>query len=197
MAVEQCDNFMWFHGSSDVVGETTDAMFSQRDAFEVLSFGFGMNCDEVTEGKGATNTSGKAKFNSLTVEKVVDSASTDLFKACSKGMIFPTVMLGVRHSGGNPVLYLQYIFRYNQVTGISWNGGSGTERAKETITLTFKAMGMQYIQQMADATLKPGKKWFWSTVDQGKGGTGGSPTLVIDGLPPPPVFLPGADFSGR
>jgi type VI secretion system secreted protein Hcp len=192
------DNFMWFQGSSDVIGETTDSMFSQRDAFEVMNFSFNMNSDESTEsGKGAGASAGKAKFASLTVTKVVDSASTDLYKACSKGMIFPNIMMGVRKAGGDPILYLQYIFRYNQITGISWEGGSGTERVRETLTITFKAMGMQYIQQKPDSSLMPGKKWFWSTVDQGKGGTSGSPTLMIDGLPPPPMFLPGADFRNK
>jgi len=184
------DSFMWFQGSSEVVGETSDSMFSQRDAFEVLNFSFSMNCDESTDSeKGVGANAGKAKFNSVSIDKVVDSASPALYKACCKGMIFPNVMMGLRRAGGTPILYLQYIFRYNQITGITWSGGGGTEKAKETITVSFKAMGMQYIQLKDDATLMPGKKWYWSTVDQG------AATLEIKGLPPPPMFLPGADYS--
>jgi type VI secretion system secreted protein Hcp len=192
------DSFIWFQGNSEIAGETTDSMFSQRDACEIGNFSFGMSCDESTDGKeGVGANAGKAKFNSVTFEKWVDSASVSLYKYCSKGIIIPNLMLGLRRAGGDPVLYLQYIFRYNQVTDITWSGGGGTDRARENLTVTFKAMGMQYIQQKADATLMPGKKWFWSTVDQGKGGTSGSPTLEITGLPPAPMFLPGADFRGR
>ena len=186
------DNFMWLPGSSDVSGETTDKLFSQRDAFEVLNFNFNMTCTESTDGNGGVGSNaGKAKFNTITIDKYVDSASTSLYKGCSQGAIFPTIMLGIRKAGGDPLLYLQYIFRYNQVTGISWSGGTGSERVKETLTLSFKAMGMQYIQQKADGKPLPGKSWLWNTVNQG------TASLEIPGLPPPPRFLPGNDFANR
>jgi len=183
------DNFMWLPGQSDIVGETQDEMFSQRDAFEVLNFSFNMNCTESTDGpKGVGANAGKAKFANITIEKWIDSASPALYKACSQGAIFPNVMLGCRHAGGDPLLYLQFIFRYNQVTGITWGGGGGSERVKETLTLTFKAMGMQYIQQKPSGQPMPGKSWLWNTADQG------TASLEIKGLPPPPRFLPGSDF---
>jgi type VI secretion system secreted protein Hcp len=183
------DNFMWLPGQSDIVGESTDDMFSQRDAFEVQSFSFNLSCTESTDGpKGVGANAGKAKFATISIDKTVDSASPALYKACSQGAIIPTVMMGLRRAGGDPLLYLQYIFRYNQVTGITWNGGGGQEHAKETVTISFKAMGMQYIQQKPNGQPMPGKSWLWNTVDQGKA------SLEIPGLPPPPRFLPGADF---
>ncbi len=184
------DNFMWLPGNSDISGETTDKLFSQRDAFEVQNFSFNMTCTESTDGSGGVGSNaGKAKFNTITIDKVVDSASTSLYKACSQGAIFPTIMLAIRKAGGDPLLYVQYIFRYNQVTGLTWSGGTGSERVKETMTISFKAMGMQYIQQKADGRPLPGKSWLWNTVNQGVA------SLEIAGLPPPPRFLPGSDFT--
>jgi type VI protein secretion system component Hcp len=182
------DNFMWFpdKSGSKIQGETTDEWFSQRKAFELLNFSFAMTCDESTEAKGASGAgAGKAKFNAFTIDKTVDSASVPLYKACSQGTVFPTIMLAVRKAGGSSLLYLQYIFRYNQVTGITWSGGSGNEAPKEQMTFSFKAMGLQYIQQLADGREGNRQQWAWNTSDQG------GCTLDIKGIEPAPNYLPG------
>ena len=182
------DNFMWFPEKSGtaIAGETTDEAFARRKAFEVTSFSFNMQASETTEETGSSGGSGKAKFGSFTIDKIVDSASVPLYKACSMGTVFPTIMLAIRKVGGSPLLYLQYIFRYNQVTGITWSGGSGAERPKETMVFTFKAMGVQYIQQKADGREGPKQQWSWNTSDQG------GCTLDIKGIEPAPSFLSGS-----
>lgn len=185
------DNFMWFpekalQPNSGVVvkGDTTDERFWQRDAFEIKTFGFEIECEESTEGKKAA---GKGKFKKFIIDKVIDSASVPLYKACSLGAIFPTVMLAVRKSGGSPLLYLQYIFRYCQITGITWSGGSGDKLPEEKATLSFKAMGMQYIPQKPDGTEGVKNSWVWNIEDQG------SCSLKIKGIDgPDPQYLPGS-----
>lgn len=182
------DNFMWFPEKSgtQIFGETTDDWFAKKKAFEVGSFTFNMSASEATEGKGAAGSSaGKAKFGSFSIEKEVDSASVPLYKACSMGTIFPSIMLAVREAGGSHLMYLQYIFRYNQVTGITWSGGSGNSRPKETMVFTFKAMGVQYIQQLANGREGSKQQWSWNTAEQG------GCTLDIKGIEPAPNFLPG------
>lgn len=180
------DNFMWFPDKtgSKILGETTDDVFAKKNAFELLSFTFTMTCEETTEGKGSSGASaGKAKFGQFTIEKTVDTASVPLYKACSMGTVFPTIMLAVRKAGGSHLLYLQYIFRYNQVTGITWSGGAGSEAPKETMTFSFKAMGVQYIRQQADGREGNKQQWAWNTAEQG------GCTLDIKGIEPAPSFL--------
>jgi type VI secretion system secreted protein Hcp len=181
------DNFMWFpqDGGSQIQGETTDQYFSKKGAFEVSTFRFTLEGDETTEARTSGASSGKAKFGSFTVEKKVDSASVPLYKACCQATIFPSIMLAVRMSGGSSLLYLQYIFRYNQVVGVAWEGGSEEDRAKETITFIFKAMGVQYIPQGADGRELTKQQWSWNTSNQG------SPGLNISGIDGPPSFLSG------
>jgi type VI protein secretion system component Hcp len=181
------DNFMWFpqDGGSQIQGETTDQKFAKKGAFELSSFKFSLRSDETTEAKTATTSSGKAKFGSFTVTKKVDSASVPLYKACCQATIFPSIMLAVRMAGGSNLLYLQYIFRYNQVVGVEWDGGSEEDRAKETVTFIFKAMGVQYIPQMADGREGTKQQWSWNTANQG------SPGLIISGIENPPEFLTG------
>jgi type VI protein secretion system component Hcp len=184
------DNFMWFpeKSGSKVSGETSDDVFSKKKAFELKSFTFTMSSDEATEGKGSTTNSsaGKAKFGAFKISKLLDSASVPLYKACSQGTIFPSIMVGVRRSGGAPLVYLQYIFRYNQITGITWSGGTGQERPTEDITISFKAMGVQYIPQKYDGSEGTAQQWSWNTTDQG------TPTLDIKGIEPAPSFLTGS-----
>jgi type VI protein secretion system component Hcp len=198
------DNFLWFPDKTgpQISGETTDDYFSTKHALEVEGFEFGMSSNEATEkgggagGKGSApggssssgSAGGKAKFGAISIEKKVDSASVPLYKACSLGTIFPTVMLVLRESGGTPLLYLQYIFRYNQITGISWSGGSGDKRPKEKVTFTFKAMGCQYIQQLPNGREGNKQQWSWNTVDQGVS------SLTITGIDPPPNFEPGTSY---
>src|SRR5580698_5318371 len=138
------DNFIWFPqgGTSAITGETTDQFFATKGASELASFTFTVSGDEATEQKsGAGTASGKAKFGEFTVEKVVDSASVALYKACCQATIFPTIMIAIRKAGGDQLMFLQYIFRYNQVTSVTWSGGTGQERPKETLKFIFKAMG--------------------------------------------------------
>lgn len=183
------DNFMWFPEKSggSVKGETTDPWFAKKNAFEISNFTFTLTASESTEGaKSGGSAAGKAKFGSFSVEKFVDSASVPLYKACSLGTVFPSIMLAVRESGGSHLVYLQYIFRYNQVTGITWGGGSGTERPKETMVFSFKAMAVQYIQQLQNGREGPKQVWAWNTAEQG------GATLDIKGIESAPEFLSGA-----
>jgi type VI protein secretion system component Hcp len=188
------DNFMWFPqpgarisekgAGSQIAGETTDNFFKTKGAFEVSNFKFKAQGDQA-EKKDTGIYAGKAKFESCEVNKVVDCASTSLYKACCQATIFPSIMLAVRYAGGDQLVFLQYIFRFNQILGISWDGGSGEERPREVITFSFKAMGMQYIPQ------KPGGKqgvplyWSWNTAAQT------SEDLTISGIDAPPDFLVG------
>src|SRR4051794_16335375 len=136
------DNFMWVPDNAGVSieGETTDTYFGKVKAFEVGDFSFTMKNEEPTEGPGGgASQAGKAKFQEFTVEKMMDTASVPLYKACSLGTMIPTLMLGVRKaSGAGGLLYVQYIFRYNHITGITWSGGTG-DGAKEKMTFSFKA----------------------------------------------------------
>ena len=94
-------------------------------------------------------------------------------------------MLAVRKAGGSNLLYMQYIFRYNQITGVTWDGGAGSERPVESITFIFKAMGVQYIPQNPDGREGTKQTWSWNTADQG------SATLEVDGIEKAPSFLSG------
>jgi type VI secretion system secreted protein Hcp len=195
------DNFMWFpgpgpDGMSEVEGETTDAWFSRKGAFELLSFNFSMTQSDllVPDRKvqqasrsgdiEAAEEAVRAKFEAFTVTKMMDLASPKLYKACSTGTRFPAAMLALRKPGGEYLLYIQFIFRDVAVTGITWDGGEGDKLPQETLTFTFKAMGLQYIKQAPRGQMgdRPPQEWRWSTATN-------SSTLEIQGLPKAPDYV--------
>lgn len=195
------DNFMWFPEARNsraprVVGESTDAYFSKRKAFEVLSFKFAMDNKEAVDkpgGKPRSNAAkGRVKFQEFEIEKRVDSASVALYKACSEGEPFPTVMLAARRAQGSGLIYLQFIFRYVHVTGVTWSGGSGEDVTKEKMTFNFAAMGVQYVPIRADGKPQTATgalmSWSWNTITQD--GKAGIASLEIQDVDPAPEFLP-------
>jgi type VI protein secretion system component Hcp len=179
------DNFMWIpqKGGTQVCGETTDLYFATKKAFEITKFTFKVEGADAAEG-GGPNTKGKGKFGAFSIDKVVDAATVPLYKACTQATIFPSICLAIRKVGGDFLIYMEYIFRYNQITGIDWDGGAGSERPKETITFSFKAMGLQYVAQKPDGTPDRPQQWSWNVSDQGGGGT-----LVVAGIDPAPDFI--------
>jgi len=111
-----------------------------------------------------------------------------LYRACSMGTPIATIMLAVRKSGGNDLIYLQFIFRACKVTGITWSGGGGSESATEKMTFSFKAMGAQYIAQKADGSFGRALSWSWTSATQE--GKEGAPTMDVGLKEPVPPFLP-------
>lgn len=178
------DNFMWIGDGTQVTGETNDDFFCELGAFELIDFKFDITADDTTESSGSGASAGKAKFGKFEVNKSMDSASVPLYKACCSATIFPSIMVAVRKAGGDHLIYLQYIFRYNQITSLTWAGGTGAERPKETLQITFKGMGIQYIAQLPDGRPDRPQYWAWNTANQG------APSLNIPGIAPPPAYLP-------
>jgi type VI protein secretion system component Hcp len=176
------DNFMWFpeRAGAKIEGETQDAFFATKKAFEISRFTFKLENEEEEERKG--------KFGEFEIDKEVDNSSMALYKACSMGTLIPTICLAIRKAGGNDLVYLQFIFRYAKVTGITWSGGAGQESAKETMTFSFKAMGAQYVSQNPDGS--PGKKKAWSWTSATQEGKKGEPTMDVGLTEPVPDFLP-------
>jgi type VI protein secretion system component Hcp len=176
-----CDSFMWFpdRGGAKFEGETTDAYFATKKAFEISSFAFDVSNGNEEERGG--------KFEAFRITKLVDSTSMPLYKACSMGTLIPTICLAIRKAGGNHLIYLQFIFRYAKVVGITWNG-SLDQYASEDMKFTFKAMGAQYVQQKPDGTFGKRQSWSWTAATEE--GKKGEPTMDVGLSEPVPDFLP-------
>jgi len=147
---------------------------------------------KITKGKNDKN-SAKPKFGTLTIEKFVDRASVNLYGVCATGTHVPTLCMAIAKLGGDAVLYLQYVFRDCQITGIAWKGGEGDKRAGETLTVEFKALGMAYFEQYATgrASKAAMQQFLWSLetipdADAGPEERQKHTTLDLTGVDPPP-----------
>src|SRR5262249_31391879 len=107
---------------------------------------------------------------------------------CSMGTMIPTIMLASRKaSGQGGLLYLQYIFRYNHVTGITWSGGSGGG-GQGTKTLSLQSMGGPHNAPLAGGKEGRNQAWAWNTAAQSS--KAGSSSLEIPGVPKAPNYVP-------
>jgi type VI secretion system Hcp family effector len=161
-------------------GESTDDYFSKKNALEVKSAsGFGLEMQDTTGSGQQGSGGGKVKFGEMQVKKLIDLASVPLFEAAAAGAHFPTVNLAFRKSGGEKLLYLQFIFRQVYVKKIDFD--CQEENTEETVTFTYNALGMRYVQQKADGTAGTGLETSWST-------SLNNPTMGVAGLTGSPTF---------
>lgn len=107
-----------------------------------------------TGGAGA----GKAQFEQLTIEKLVDSTSPALFQRMATGTPIKSVELVIRKSGGpsNAAPYLRYHFQTAFVTSTKVAGGTGEDASKETVSFAFGAASQEFKgQSPSGAPLTP------------------------------------------
>jgi type VI protein secretion system component Hcp len=184
------DNFLWFptaasggsiSGAGQPAGESTDSVFSTLKALELKSFDFSLeNPNTVSSGTTGAGA-GKAKFGVFSVKKDVDKASTPLFQCCACGAHFPSVCLAIRKSGGDKLIYIQYMFRMVFVTKIGWSGGGGEENPEESIEFVYGAMGIWYLPQSPTGGADPG-----GPLIQNYSVVTNKPVIDVPGLSPAP-----------
>jgi type VI secretion system secreted protein Hcp len=186
------DNFMWFPDAAKgglltgkaakPEGETTDKWFKKYKAFELQDFSFGVKQEETT-GSAATGAgAGKVEFEDFTISKAVDLGTVPLYQACTGGAHFPTVMIAIRKAGGAGLIHIQFMFRQVFVISVGHEGGSGDEPPKESIAFKFGALGIRYVQQLADGSQGTKMEGMWICTEN-------APTLNVSGLGAAPPYI--------
>jgi type VI secretion system secreted protein Hcp len=133
--------------------------------FEVEDYSFDieqtLNIGSQSSGAGA----GKVTFNPFSITRKIDCASPIFFQMACSGKAFQTVGLGIRKSAGNTasgVMYLVFTFKLVAVKTISWSHDD--EAPKETVTLEYGGLNIQYSQQKPDGSLYPPVAGGWNRV---------------------------------
>ena len=127
----------------DIKGESRDA--KHKDEIDILTYSLGA-VQSATTHAGSGGGSGKVKMHDLSLTKLVDKATPNLFVACCSGKHFKEAILTVRKAGENPLEYLKIVMK--QVLVSSYSSGNGTEN----ISLNFAEVLMEYVPQMADGS---------------------------------------------
>lgn len=148
------DSFMYFTGGTPAIeGESTDATFSAKKAFEIYSFSWGAS-NPVTVGSGTTGMSGgKVSISSFNIMKKTDNASPTLFAACCAGTHYPSATVTLRKAGGKAMDFIEYDFTEVMVESVQWSGSAGgDDTPTESCSFAFGKVVVNYTPQKADGT---------------------------------------------
>lgn len=120
---------------------------------EILNWGVAAHQPSATaRSHGGGGTTESVSFAPITFQKTLDSASTDLFKACTSGLHIDSFTLTCYRSDGDTgsnqhgVQYLKIETTSNVVQDYSLSGGEGMY-PQESLTITFGKITFTYTGQ--------------------------------------------------
>ena len=134
-----------------IEGESTDEAFKGK--IELTGFNFGVT-NSGTMAKGGGGGTGKADFQNITLNKVIDKSSPKLFKAAATGEHIKKATISVRKASGkgNQYVYASYALEEVMVTGYTTASIQEGPVLVETVTLDFTRIKVTYTPQKADGT---------------------------------------------
>jgi type VI secretion system secreted protein Hcp len=145
------DTFMWVKNSSDTVlkGDSTDS--ECLDWIELMGVSFSAAQATIDYAGGSTRTAGKASHSDLSVSKLSDASSGELYGHCIKGDILKKVVVRCfRPIGGGTTDNPSGKFCFQTITmtdviisSYSQSGGGGIP--SESITLNPGTFTMRYV----------------------------------------------------
>lgn len=151
---------MFMEMGDKIKGETADAEFKSKGAFEILAWSWGMSQSGTThmgEGGGA----GKANFQDLSFTKYMDKATTALMIALAKGDHTPECKLTMRKAGGGQQKLLEITMKEVLVSSVSSGGSGGEDRLTENVTLNFGQVKVEYFKQDKTGATKSSGVFDW------------------------------------
>jgi type VI secretion system secreted protein Hcp len=149
------DSFLYFPKNNQIRGETLDDEMAKQGAFQITQFGFGATNSSVIDSQSGGGGVGKTDFEDFTFDKLTDSASAGLYRACATGLHIDEAIMECRRQGagtnaGNRSFFIVR-FKTVIVKGVTW-AGSGDELT-ESITLAYGAKQIEYRKQGKDGKM--------------------------------------------
>lgn len=122
--------------------------------FEVEDYSFDieqvLNIGSQSSGAGA----GKVAFNPFSFSRKIDCASSHFFQKACSGTPFAQVGLGLRKGSGGSAsgaMFLAFTFKLVAVKTVAW--AHDDESPKETVTIEYGALNIQYCQQKPNGSM--------------------------------------------
>jgi type VI secretion system secreted protein Hcp len=125
-------------------GESKDS--KHKGEIDIISWSWGLD-QTGTWHTGGGGGAGKVNIHDLGFAHLVDTASTDLMKACTSGKHLPTGVLTVRKAGTNPLEFIKLTIEDILVTSVTL-GGSHEDDYVEHVTLNFAKFKFEYTPQL-------------------------------------------------
>lgn len=138
------DIFVKFDG---IEGESQDS--THKGEIEVLNWNWSIG-QTSNMHSGSGGGAGKCTVDDLHFEHYVDKSSTHLLQYCLTGKHIPEAVLTVRKAGGSPLEYLRITLREIIITGVSPVYLNTMRVPRETVSLAFSRVNMDYVLQNAE-----------------------------------------------
>jgi type VI secretion system secreted protein Hcp len=147
-------NFGSGPGTQDLVGESTDKALPR--AIGIKEFEWSIENPVTIGSQSGGAGGGKAKFEPLTIKKMVDSSSPGLMAAAGRSTPIPAATLVVRNGNtGAGDAYLQYRLKTVFVTKVTVAAAAGEEGVQETVELRYGGLTQRYLQTKSGAVKQP------------------------------------------
>ncbi len=135
-------------------GESTET--GHVGEIDAVSFKAGVFDPTINTVAGAGAS--RARFNPITVFKVVDKASPLLFLACANGKVFKTVTLSITHLFNEvPVTFFKIVLTDAIISSINVEGNENDtgDSVMEPVTLSYSKIQWSFITKNGDGISVP------------------------------------------
>lgn len=149
------DAFLHFPKSHTTIkGETLDEEMAKKGAFQITSFEFGATNSSIIDSQSGGGGKGKTDFEDFTFNKLTDTASCGLYRACATGLGIPEAVIECRRHGATGVEggrnFFIVTFKQVIIKEVKW---TGDEEMTEAITMTYGAKKIEYRRQDRDGKM--------------------------------------------
>ena len=141
-----------------IKGESEDK--AHKEEIDVLAYSFGMS-QSATMHVGGGGGGGKVAMQDVSLTKYTDKSTPELLKFCCSGKHIAEGRLIVRKAGGNPIEYFTITMKEIIISSYSTGSAGSEDRQTENVSLNFKEISFQYIEQKKDGGegAKPDYAW--------------------------------------
>lgn len=130
---------------------------NHTDWIDILSISFGTGRGVSYKSGGADRTTSLADFQDITMSRMVDIASADLFAQSIYGESLGKATIDfIRSDGDSPAIYMQLILHEPIITAYNVSGGSDSSPI-ESLTINFTKISLEYNDDGVDQSQQ--KTW--------------------------------------
>ncbi len=132
-----------------------------EDKIDIFSMSFGAsNPSQVAFGTGGG--AGKVSLSSVSIQKVVDMATPDLFRSCCSGKHIAKGKITIREAGGDAAVdYMVIDMTQVFIDSISWGAAGGGDKPSESVSLSAASLKITYSAQTAKGSAQKGPSAGW------------------------------------
>lgn len=127
-----------------IKGESKDD--KHKDEIHIESYSWGAT-NVGTHGTGGGGGAGKVSMHDISIMKLIDVSTADLFYHCVSGKHLSTATLFVRKAGEKPLEYLKVKLTDILVSSIQHSGANGSDQLMESLSLNYAKMEIEYTPQ--------------------------------------------------